>query len=91
MDDESSVRILVTGTSEELRYAAIEAPDGRLALRIIESGARIDLLVTDVGHPGLYGRQVADAARVLRPGLKVLFKTGYAHNAAIGNDALQPA
>jgi DNA-binding response OmpR family regulator len=45
---------------------------------------RIDLLITDVGLPGLNGRQLADAARVTRPGLRVLFVTGYAHNAAIG-------
>ena len=90
IDDEASVRMLVTETLEELGYAAMEAAEGRAALRILESDARIDLLVTDVGLPGLNGRQIADAARVFRPNLKVLFMTGYAHNAAIGNHALQP-
>ena len=51
---------------------------------------RIDLLITDVGLPGgMNGRQVADAARVLRPNLKVLFITGYAENAAVGNGHLE--
>ena len=58
---------------------------------MLRSDARIDLLVTDVGLPGgMNGRQVADAARALRPGLKVLFITGYAENAAVGNGHLDP-
>jgi CheY-like chemotaxis protein len=85
VDDEATVRMLVTETLEELGYAAIEAYDGPSGLAILQSEARIDLLVTDVGLPGLNGRQLADAARVRRPGLKILFMTGYAHNAAIGN------
>ena len=52
---------------------------------------RVDLLVTDVGLPGgMNGRQVADAARVTRPDLKVLFITGYAENAVLGNGHLEP-
>jgi CheY-like chemotaxis protein len=65
--------------------AAIEAAragdDGR-ALRILQSAQRIDLLVTDIGLPGLNGRQLADAGRERRPSLKVLFMTGYAESAA---------
>jgi nitrogen-specific signal transduction histidine kinase/ActR/RegA family two-component response regulator len=91
VDDEAAVRVLVTETLEELGYAAIEAADGSSGLRILQSDVRIDLLVTDVGLPGLNGRQLADAARVGRPGLRVLFMTGYAHNAAVGNgSALEP-
>ena len=57
---------------------------------MLQSGTRIDLLLTDVGLPGgLNGRQVADAARVTRPALKVLFITGYAENAAVGNGLLE--
>jgi DNA-binding response OmpR family regulator len=77
--------MLVTETLREMGYAAIEAADGPSAVRILQSDARIDLLVTDVGLPGLNGRQVADAARLARPGLRILFITGYAHNATIGN------
>jgi PAS domain S-box-containing protein len=85
VDDEPSLRMLVTETLREMGYAAIEAADGPSAVRILQSEARIDLLVTDVGLPGLNGRQVADAARLARPGLRILFITGYAHNATIGN------
>ncbi len=85
VDDEATVRMLVMETLDELGYAAIEAADGQAGLSILQSHARVDLLVTDVGLPGLNGRQLADAARVLRPQLPVLFLTGYAHNAAVGN------
>jgi CheY-like chemotaxis protein len=88
VDDEPTVRLLVTETLEELGYAALEAGDGSAALTILEGPARIDLLVTDVGLPGLNGRQLAEAARRLRPALRVLFITGYAHNAAIGHGGL---
>jgi two-component SAPR family response regulator len=55
----------------------------------LQSDARIDLLIIDVGLPnGMNGRQIADAARELRPGLKVLFITGYAENAVVGNGHL---
>ena len=57
---------------------------------MLRSPARIDLLVSDIGLPGLNGRQVADAARLTRPGLKVLFMTGYAENAARASGFLEP-
>jgi CheY-like chemotaxis protein len=69
----------------------VETADGPPGLRMPRSNQRIDLLVTDVGPPGPDGRQLADAARVARPGLKVLFITGHAHNAAMGNDPWAPA
>ena len=75
----------------EAGYQAIEADDGPSALKILNSDARIDLLITDVGLPGgMNGRQIADAARETRAGLKVLFVTGYAENAAVGNGHLPP-
>ena len=65
--------------------------DGPAGLRVLQSDARIDLLVTDVGLPGsMNGRQMADAARVKRPDLKVLFITGFAENAVVGNGHLEP-
>ena len=88
VDDEPTVRMLVVETLQDLGYAALEAADGSAALTILESAAPIDLLVTDVGLPGLNGRQLAEAARRVRPDLRVLFITGYAHNAAIGNGGL---
>ncbi len=91
VDDEPTVRMLVGDVLEDLGYAAIEAEDGPSGLKVLRGGARIDLLVSDVGLPGgMNGRQMADAARVLRPGLKVLFITGYAENAVVGNGHLDP-
>ena len=91
IDDEPTIRMLVADVLKELGYGALEAEDGSSGLTILRSGARVDLLVTDVGLPGgMNGRQVADAARALRPGLKVLFITGYAENAAVGNGHLEP-
>jgi DNA-binding response OmpR family regulator len=75
---------------QELGYNAIEAVDGSKGLEILRSKPRIDFLITDVGLPGLNGRQVADGARVVRPGLKVLFMTGYAENAALASGFLEP-
>jgi PAS domain S-box-containing protein len=91
VDDEPTVRMLVTEVLAELGYAAIEAADGMSGLKVLQSNVRIDLLVTDVGLPGgMNGRQMADAARAVRRGLKVLFITGYAENAAVGNGHLEP-
>jgi CheY-like chemotaxis protein len=91
VDDEPTIRLLIVDVLEENGYAAVEAGDGPAALRILQSEARIDLLITDVGLPGgMNGRQIADAARVTRPDLKVLFITGYAENAVVGNGHLDP-
>jgi len=91
VDDEPTVRMLVSDVLEDLGYIAIEVADGAAGLRVLQSDARIDLLVTDVGLPGdMNGRQVADAARALRPGLKVLFITGYAENAVLSHGHLDP-
>lgn len=89
VDDEPTVRMLVMEVLEELGYAAIEAADGASGLKVLQSNTRIDLLVSDVGLPGgMNGRQMADAARVSRPDLKVLFITGYAENAVVGHGHL---
>ena len=77
VDDEINVRMLITEVLNEAGYAALEAYDGSSALKLIQSEAKIDLLISDVGLPGgMNGRQVADAARQTRPGLRVLFVTG---------------
>jgi PAS domain S-box-containing protein len=88
VEDEQSVRDLVVEVLRELGYQAVEASDGPEGLKLVKSLPRIDLLVTDVGLPGLNGRQLADAARESRPGLKVLFMTGYAENAAVSRGFL---
>jgi PAS domain S-box-containing protein len=89
VEDEAVVRLLIVEVLNELGYRALEAADGDAALRILQSSQRIDLLVSDIGLPGLNGRQIADAARVKRPKLRVLFMTGYAENAA-GSAFLDP-
>ncbi len=91
VDDEPSVRMLVTEVLEDLGYTAIEAADSVAGLKVLQSDVRIDLLVTDVGLPGgMNGRQMADAGRERRPDLKVLFITGYTENAVLGNGHLHP-
>ncbi|MBN8875290.1 MAG: response regulator, partial [Rhodospirillales bacterium] len=91
VDDEPTIRMLVLEVLDTLGYVALEAGDGPSGMHHLLSSQRIDLLVTDVGLPGgMNGRQLADAARVRRPELKVLFITGYAENAVIGNGLLEP-
>jgi CheY-like chemotaxis protein len=90
IEDEAVVRGLIVEELKELGYVALEAVDGAKGLAMLQSRRRIDLLVTDIGLPGLNGRQVADAARELRPTLKVLFMTGYAENAALASGFLEP-
>ena len=91
VDDEPSIRMLVTDVLEDLGYTPIEAADSAAGLKILQSSVRVDLLITDVGLPGgMNGRQMADAARVTRPDLRVLFITGYAENSVIGSGRLDP-
>jgi PAS domain S-box-containing protein len=91
VDDEPTIRMLVTEVLQDLGYTPIEAADGPAGLKVLQSNVRIDLLITDVGLPGgMSGRQMVDTARQARPELKVLFITGYANNAAIGNGLLEP-
>ena len=83
--------MLVTDILDELGYRSLEAEEGKEGLAILQSDARIDLLITDVGLPGgMNGRQMADAARRSRPDLKILFITGYAENAVLGEGNLDP-
>ena len=90
VEDEPTLRMLLTEMLEELRYRVLVAEDGPTGLQRLDAAGRVDLLITDVGLPGgLNGRQVADAARTRRPGLKVLFITGYAENAVVGNGQLE--
>ena len=78
-EDDEQVRVTVVETLSELGYHVLKANDASSALAIIESGVSIDLLFTDVVMPeGMSGHQLAATARRLRPGLRVLFATGYA-------------
>ena len=82
--------MLVTEVLEDLGCTAVEAADGPAGLQVLQSDMGVDLLVTDVGLPGMNGRQLADAARERRPDLKGRFITGYADNAVVGNGHLDP-
>lgn len=83
VDDEPAARMFVTDVLSDAGYTVVEAHDSRSGLHALESEIRIDLMVTDVGLPGgMNGRQLADVARQRRPGLKVLFVTGYEEEAA---------
>jgi len=89
VDDEGVIRMLVVDMLKELGYSSIEAVDAASSLMILQSSVHIDLLVTDMGLPGgMNGRQLADAARAIRPELKILFITGYAENAVINHGHL---
>ena len=90
LDDEAPVRAVVVQVMQDLGYATLEAADGAEALTVLARAGRVDLMITDVGLPGgMNGRQVADAARVGRPGLKVLFITGYAEQAVFSQGHLE--
>lgn len=91
VDDEPTVRALIADILDEMGYTTIEAGDSAAGLKILQSNVQIDLLVSDVGLPGgMNGRQMADAARVFRPELDVLFITGYAESAVFSNAELEP-
>ncbi|AYG07961.1 response regulator [Pseudomonas fluorescens] len=90
VEDDPAVRVLVSQVLSELGYAFVEAADADSALPIIESSQRIDLLISDVGLPGMNGRQLAEIGRQIRPDLKVLFITGYAEHAAVRGGFLDP-
>jgi PAS domain S-box-containing protein len=90
VEDDPAVRLLISDVLAELGYACLEATDAHTALPILGSDIRLHLMITDVGLPGLNGRQLAEMAREHRPDLKVLLVTGYAHHAASRSEFLGP-
>ncbi|MCB8820292.1 hybrid sensor histidine kinase/response regulator [Microvirga rosea] len=90
VEDEPVVRTLVVEMLQDMGYRVLSAGDGAEGLRILHAGETIDLLLTDVGLPGLNGRQLADAALQSRPRLKVLFMTGYVENNLLKSGFLGP-
>ena len=91
VEDEEALRLLLTDVLQEAGYRVLTAADGPAALQLLKESGHIDLLISDVGLPGGFnGRQVADAARIMQPGLKILFVTGYVDNAAVGNGMMEP-
>jgi PAS domain S-box-containing protein len=90
VEDEPGVRRVLSEILGELGYATHEAIDAVGALALEEGLGRIDLLITDVGLPGVNGRDLAELMRERRPDLKVLFITGYASKAAVKGEFLAP-
>jgi CheY-like chemotaxis protein len=90
VEDEPVVRSVILEMLQDQGYRTLEAVDGPSGLHVLGRDERIDLLVTDVGLPGMNGRDLGDQARELRPGLKILFITGYAENVAMARGFLQP-
>ena len=91
VEDEPAVREHSVASLRELGYRVLAASDGHAAMRVLTREAEIAVLFTDVGLPGgMTGRQLAEAARVLRPELKVVYTTGYARNAIVHGGVLDP-
>jgi CheY-like chemotaxis protein len=91
VDDDEIVQATVASMLEDLGYTVLPALSGTEALAILEKGAKVDLLFTDVVMPGaVSGRQLAERAVELAPGLKVLFTSGYTENAIVHNGRLDP-
>jgi CheY-like chemotaxis protein len=90
VEDEARVLELTAASLRELGYTVLEARGAREALDQLESGAAVDLLLTDIVMPEMNGRKLADAAIVLRPDLKVMFMTGFTKNAVVHNGVLDP-
>jgi PAS domain S-box-containing protein len=90
VEDDPSVRLLIGEVLRDLGYACIEAHNGQTASPVLTSNARLDLMITDVGLPGMNGRDLARLARTHRPDLKILFVTGYAEHVTGGEELLEP-
>ena len=91
VEDDDDVRAYTVEILRELGYMVLEAHDGPSAIRLLErQEQRVDLLFTDIVMPGLSGRELADAARLSHPALKVLYTSGYARNAIVHGGRLDP-
>src|SRR4030095_4735867 len=91
VEDDEGLRRHATEILRELGYRVLEASDGAAALKLLDEYPPIDLLFTHVGVAGgTKGRQLADEATGKRPGLKVLFTTGYTRNAIVHHGRLDP-
>jgi CheY-like chemotaxis protein len=90
VEDSSDVRTYSVMSLRELGYEVLDSADAESALRLLAGDQRVDLLLTDVVLPGKTGRTLADEAAGLRPGLKVLFTTGYSRNAIVHQGRLDP-
>ena len=90
VEDEPVVRSVIVDMLQDEGYRVLEAGDGPSGLRVLRETPQIDLLVTDIGLPGMSGLQLADQAREARPELKILFITGYSESVVMAKGFLQP-
>jgi CheY-like chemotaxis protein len=91
VEDDEGVRRASVEALRDMGYEVMEAADAMEGVRLVVDQGGIDLLFTDVGLPGgVNGRALADAARSARPGMRVLFTTGYTRNAILHNGVLDP-
>jgi signal transduction histidine kinase len=88
VEDEDRVRQMSVQLLRDLGYTVMHASDAKRALALLETDVSFDLLFTDVVMPDMNGKQLADRVRELRPGVKVLYTTGYTRNAVIHNGML---
>ncbi|WP_219267877.1 response regulator [Pseudomonas sp. Xaverov 259] len=81
VEDDAIVRMLIVDVLEELEFSVLEAADAEKALKLAENAdQQLDLMMTDMGLPGMSGKELATQVRVLRPSLPILFASGYAEN-----------
>jgi CheY-like chemotaxis protein len=88
VEDDAEVREFSASALAHLGYCVLEAPEASTALNLLAEHSEIALLLTDVGLPGLNGRQLAEEARRRIPRLKVIYMTGYARNAIVHHGGL---
>ena len=87
VEDDAIVRMLIVDVLEELEFKVLEADGSETAIPLLaDTSSTIDLLMTDVGLPGMNGRELAEKARELRPMLPILFASGYAENLELGHN-----
>ena len=91
VEDEDAIRMLINEVLCDCGYTVLLAEDGPAALRVLQSTAAIDVMLTDIGLPkGINGRQLAELARTGRPGLPVLLMSGFAAGSVLGDGHLEP-
>ena len=85
VEDDEDVRHMAVDVLRDLGYTVVQASDASQAIEILIVQPSISLLFTDIVMPKMNGRVLADEAAKMRPGLKILFTTGYTRNAVVHN------
>ena len=88
VDDDPEVLAVASATLADVGYTVLSAPSGPEALKVLQENRDVDLLFTDIVMPGLDGFDLADRARQLRPGLRVLYSSGYLRDEGVWHGSL---